>query len=1050
MAPTTLGIILLCVWALTNFWLLPLMRDGWKAADLRQKVARAGLLAVVEKVRDLAVIGTITLAVIMLIVWVMGLLGDVGFGAPKAIIEAMASVYELVKAAAQTYSATLGALGLAGAAVALFYTARYARRRVSEAWVSKANDIHARMAANLAEIQDDLQDAELQPLAAQLIQRFNRLAQDDDAAADAKLTEAERTTLRDELSSLLSMLAIEKARKELVLDDALGTPTASEKTTQPGLLDRVRRVLFSERFCKDLGLIRKPLSYVVTGLLLVTLIGWTAEPLATNLQLVLNNLRVNVINAEAGRELDAALSAAKEPTPQPASADPSAASPEALQATTRALVHAIARDLVRSRVIDQLASIERTALSETEFVRAAIAGQRIEAPEHAGTATRIRHEVAESVAGEKHGAAAMSHLDDYLQAELRPVTARMQRENPGAFARMAATLEARYAAPRVALDAQGELIARMLDEALGGIDVHPTTELGRQGQKLVKEFGKSSIKTWVNHYARAYVSDLIIGSVRGEVVARASANFRFEASRDARDFARELSESEGRDWVVAKNVEKEAKVSRAVASMVAQNSAAERLGGYDALFPHNDGAPSAGGAGGMGEVHANNPRVFAQSRATNFHLASRSFRVRGVLFGQDQVAKGLDVNDIRWTLMPASGQESTKVALEIRTGTQWTNIGSFDAAVVNQALRYAADRRVVATTITPGDGKIIARLTYLHPVLVDTPLGCRVVEVDRVVDTFTSSDKPGASQLATLAADRSAMWRWMQTVRLAAAVAAIPPSKACPVTEVKSAINVGSFDVSRFSPALESGIERFLTEQEKKVPGSTQFLRNAHACAIGELQQLGTCLCERVRKDGLGRQYWFPQDHTSQYREKQQTLTPDLNWLKRSEDRLSHVDLWVHTTFALEREARGPDEESATSIDFPAEELAALRSVVRGRLPNYVRDRLRSPSYDDFMAPLEDFVLMQRLMRAALARDLGQNFPAGKLIDLERATRKYVPYQPSIRWEPIRQEPTRSAASFSAMLEKADPEAAKLYLAWQIDTIDRVKSKKPMCAKVSN
>src|SRR6185503_9971104 len=107
----------------------------------------------------------------------------------------------------------------------------------------------------------------------------------------------------------------------------------------------------------------------------------------------------------------------------------------------------------------------------------------------------------------------------------------------------------------------------------------------------------------------------------------------------------------------------------------------------------------------------------------------------------------------------------TRVALDVRVGASWAHLGTYDAAVVNQALRYAADRRVIATTITPGDGKIVRRVTYLHPALTDTPLGCRIVEADRLVDTFTAPGLPTAgTRFGELVADRREMALWMTTV----------------------------------------------------------------------------------------------------------------------------------------------------------------------------------------------------------------------------------------------------------------------------------------------
>ena len=175
-----------------------------------------------------------------------------------------------------------------------------------------------------------------------------------------------------------------------------------------------------------------------------------------------------------------------------------------------------------------------------------------------------------------------------------------------------------------------------------------------------------------------------------------------------------------------------------------------------------------------------------------------------------------------------------------------------------------------------------------------------------------------------------------------------------------------------------------------------------------------------------------------------------MRWIKRSPDHLAHINLWVHTTFALRCAARegdrlDADEATATPVDFPAEQLSLLRNVIGETLPRYLTEQLRSPTYDDFMMPLEDFVLLQRLMRAALAGRMGHYFPVTKLIDLERTTRKFVPYQPTIRWEPVGAD-----GSLSKTLSDADPKAAKIYLDWEADRMSRVATKKPVCDRASN
>jgi hypothetical protein len=98
------------------------------------------------------------------------------------------------------------------------------------------------------------------------------------------------------------------------------------------------------------------------------------------------------------------------------------------------------------------------------------------------------------------------------------------------------------------------------------------------------------------------------------------------------------------------------------------------------------------------------------------------------------------------------------------------------------------------------------------------------------------------------------------------------------------------------------------------------------------------------------------------------------------------------------------------------------------------------------MAPLEDFLLLQRFMRAAFAAQLGRDFPVTKLLQLERETRKYVPQQPTIRWEPV----AGDVPKLTSTLEAADPKAAKLFQAWLSDMTKREKTRAPVCDRASS
>lgn len=685
--------------------------------------------------------------------------------------------------------------------------------------------------------------------------------------------------------------------------------------------------LSREESGNDPGLVRTPAPYVTTALLVLALIGWSAEPLAHSLQLMINNLRMNAADQQAQRDMEDALSALpplKQSNAEPA--HPETAVPT-VHAATRLFVRAALSDMTRSPVFEQWVQVTHSNRSESEFVRAALTGQRIDVTDSADSATKVRREVAATLGDVIEDKPGIVKAQQQIEQAIIPSVARLEQQNPKLFANLTAVLEQHYGTPLVPRDAQEKLIAQVLDQAFGAVNAIPTTELGRQAKALVKDLGRDAVRTWTHTWARNWVTEALMSSARPGAPAVAARQASFEATNDARHLVRSLMAAEGQGWTPSPEALRETKIAEAVSTKVAElhpppmeTALQERLGGYDRLFR---GAP-------------------------DLEVVSSGSRIREVLIGQHTDAEGIDATRIRWTLLPATAA-TTKVTLEIMSNDQWVNLGTYDAAIVNQALRYAADGRVVAVTSAPGDGKLISRVTYTHPVLTDTPLGCRVAEADRLLDSLTGTyASPG------------------------------------------------------------------------NIPD--------------------------VAGPGLPDQYRLAEDYTPQFRERRVAAGPDWAWMKRSPDRLGNIDIWVHTTFSLRR-GQAPDKvnggASTIAMDFPARGLQQLRQRVSGRLPGYLKTQLYSPSYDDFMAPLEDFVLLQRFFRTALAGGLGQDFPVIQLITLESATRSFVPYQPTIRWEEVPE------ARLMEVLQQTDLDAQESYKRWYQDYFFRLATRQAVCDRVS-
>ncbi|MDX9663657.1 hypothetical protein QMK50_01480 [Pseudomonas sp. P5_152] len=1051
MNPFAIWMLLLVLWALCHFWLVPLSKNRWKAVDLREKMARAGSLVVLERVRDLSAIGATVVAAVIVLVWLCTWFSSSPSVAPQAVIHAAQSMYGATKDFSSEYGAILGLFGLLSAALALYLAARQARSRVAQVWNAKAQELHERIINDPTCLDAAREDPQLNPTVERLDGLIEQLVAHDSGAPGAVMSAQALERTQSGASDLLSYLAIEWARKDLKFEEAVASSAAQEASQPQGPWQRLVRVLASERLGKDLGLIKKPLSYLTTALLILSLVGWSAEPLANSMQLMVNNLRMNASDQQAQREIEQALSALPPPPVAPESAESNTSLPT-VQVATRLFVRAALSEMTRSPALERWVQLPPERRNEAEFVRAALNDRQLETPSRGDTTAKVRKEVAATLGEAVESKPGITQAQQQIEDALQPSVRRLRQENPNLFAKLTATLERRYGAPIAPLDAQGKLIAQVLDEAFGGLDAKPTTELGKQAQKLVKDVGKDAIKTWSQAWAKNWVSQALTSAARPDVLALAARQASLDATDDSRRLIKSFMAAEGQGWTSSAAALQEVKVAEAVSAQVAQMhtpearaALRERLGGYNRLFPNDlpDLAPPGAGGGLPGADHA-----FNRNRASNFKVASRSFRVRGVLIGQDAQSVGIDASQIRWSIQVATDSDATsKVTLQVLLDDQWHDLGTYDAAIVNQALRYASDGRVVAVTIAPGDGKLIDRVTYTHPVLTDTPLGCRVIEADRLIDTFSVSPTR-SNAMASLSADRLQTHRWMGVSRLTEALATYPPSQACPKEQLMELLANSEVKPVPWSAALQKSLEDFAAQQEQKQAGSARVLSAAQSCmTAADKAQLVSCLCDKAQGIGLPERYWFPEDHTSQFRERLVAVSPDWTWMQRSPDRLGNIDLWVHTTFSLRR-AENPDgdadEASASAVDFPAQELQQLRKEVAQQLPGYLKTQLKSPSYDAFMAPLEDFVLLQRFFRIALAGGLGADFPLARLIDLEQETHPYVPFQPTIRWEEA------PDADLDEVLGKAAPEAQLAYRRWYEDRIERAVSQRSICDPVSN
>jgi len=140
-------------------------------------------------------------------------------------------------------------------------------------------------------------------------------------------------------------------------------------------------------------------------------------------------------------------------------------------------------------------------------------------------------------------------------------------------------------------------------------------------------------------------------------------------------------------------------------------------------------------------------REEAFNNAFSFSNLSANPWIGGVLIGRapEKNSTAPDIRYMQWedtagfvdiTLVDAAGKKY--------------QLGRFPKAVIAQAIAYAADARpVAATMINCTDGALPLRV-LVHPALVNTPLGCNIISMDRFVDTYAYNEPSGQVQYALL------------------------------------------------------------------------------------------------------------------------------------------------------------------------------------------------------------------------------------------------------------------------------------------------------------
>lgn len=450
----------------------------------------------------------------------------------------------------------------------------------------------------------------------------------------------------------------------------------------------------------------------------------------------------------------------------------------------------------------------------------------------------------------------------------------------------------------------------------------------------------------------------------------------------------------------------------------------EFLGG-DGPPPEGGGSPGGAGPGGGGggpkspqqiarvaeTIRTSSADSWVPTRSTRAGIPgasaarSRSFgrlrgfaRVGGVLIGQTMPAgKGLDIRDIAWTV----GDGRVEIVLTDATGKRHRSV-PHRATLVQQALTYAADGRPLAVTMTTAEPLPELKI-LVHPALVDTAMGHRVIELDRFVDTYARGGEPARRRVRdaeeTVDADYALyQYAWaarlqsLELEKLSERVDDVESRLWLAALERLSSEILESEDVARRaarswnSRSFERPDSLLRSKPEYFDPTLVSTLITTQASLSGLRDALARPSLESmtavVSNESLQRYLTTPPEYQvwSGVREKAPAprISDVLVMGKRSAAPLEFM-LQVAFTSA----PREDTEKAEEPWEFPGlgEEIDRL---VLGAVMQDARAR-------EVLRDSEEFTILQRLFRLALAGDLGSRFPVEKLASLANALAPYAP-----------------------------------------------------------
>lgn len=401
-------------------------------------------------------------------------------------------------------------------------------------------------------------------------------------------------------------------------------------------------------------------------------------------------------------------------------------------------------------------------------------------------------------------------------------------------------------------------------------------------------------------------------------------------------------------------------------------------------------------------------------RARSYFEMRDSSRIGGVLIGRepsDLKTSKLDCTNLEWE----TEGKSLRLVLTTADGTRFRS-RAHSRTLIYQALNYAADGRPVAVTMV--DARPVPELKILlHPALIDTALGYRLIVLDRFVSQYVGEDHQKLQQAEKSINAQGALYKYAWAHRVNAL------SRSEYDSEWDAFIN-GIINDQEIQKLVEEALKdpKLLADpktspltSKKEYFDSTLvdlILKNAKAGSsaadFGQaiqreaLSQYTSAAFSKSKSKELWERWQrsFPEFTTrSGVREKEFDSSPASLMIVDGSKTPNSLDFVLQLSLISPPEFLDNDDQKDSDLpktwDYPL-------------LKNFIRDRVLAGVSDqryygrEVLEDVGEFTILQRMFRMAFNGQLGTKFPVEKLIALSNAAASGMPTtkERTLRWQP--------------------------------------------------